>query len=95
MSISYRLCFKGGGPDDLQQLLPRLPLDTTCPAAESTLGGAVWEWRLTCPGRSLELAARYQLSPDLIEGAITLTQGMPPQTSQQGIVARRVGACPG
>lgn len=94
-SISYRLCFKSGGSEDLQLLLPRLPPDTGCPGAQTVLKNGVLEWSLACPTRSVEMSARYQLGPDLIDGTVTLTQGAPPQTSQQRIVARRVGACPG
>jgi len=94
-SISYRLCFKTGGNEDLQLLLPRLPPDAGCPGAQTVLKDGVFELRLACPGRSVEMTARYQLGPELINGTVTLTQGTPPQTSQQQIVARRVGACPG
>lgn len=94
-SISYRLCFKSGGSEDLQLLLPRLPPDTGCPEAQTAIQDGVFDWRLACPARSLEMSARYQLGPDLIDGTVTLNQGAPPQTSQQRIVARRVGACPG
>ena len=94
-SISYRLCFKSGGSEDLQLLLPRLPPDTGCPGAQTVLKDGVLEWRLACPTRSVDMTARYQLGPDLIDGTVTLTQGAPPQTLQRRIVASRVGACPG
>lgn len=93
-TLSYRLCFKTGALDDLRLLLPNLVTSLDCPAASIESGPGQLTWSLICPAQGLRATARYRLSATRVEGEFTITQGDPPASKKQAILARLDGPCP-
>jgi len=91
--LGYRLCFKNGGTEDIQRLLPHASGNAACSAASTHGEGADVIWELRCPEARFSASARYALQPESIEGKVKITAGTPPRTRLEVISARYVGAC--
>ena len=93
-TLSYRLCFKTGTLDDLRLLLPNLAAASECPPAKIESAPEQLRWSLACPAQALRADARYRLTAIQVEGELTITQGDPPSSKSQSILARLDGPCP-
>jgi hypothetical protein len=91
-SVSYNLCFKTGGMDEVRSLLPRVTQNAANCKEVDASQGAQLRYTLTCPSPALKVNAIYDITPQAVEGRIvTERAGEPPEV--QTIRARRVGDC--
>lgn len=92
-AVSYHLCMKNGGAEDLKLLLPRVKSSATCPAPELREEGNAFVWELACPAAALSIHARYTVQPAQVQGKVEIVSGNPPQRRVDEISANYVGAC--
>ena len=91
--VGYLVCFKTGGTEDINLLLPRAAGDPACSAASTRREGNTLIWQLSCPQGPLTASARYAVQTETIEGEVSITSGTPPKNRQETISARYAGAC--